>query len=173
MISRTPTTNGRKTLKQAIALAALAAATAFAASAQDMKAAPAPKPACEAPKAPPKELVVKDLTPGTGREVAFRSPVLVSYTGWLYDGCAADLKGAKFDTSEGRATPFGFVVGAGRVIKGWDEGLVGMKEKGKRQLVIPPHKGYGERGSGDKIPPGATLVFEVELITIIGGEAKK
>lgn len=164
--------NGRKNLKPAFALAALAAAVAFSASAQDMKAAP--KPACESPKAPPAELVVKDLVPGTGREVVFRNPVLVSYTGWLYDGCAADLKGAKFDTSEGRATPFGFVVGAGRVIKGWDEGVIGMKEKGKRLLVIPPAKGYGERGAGDKIPPNSTLVFEVELITIIGGgEPKK
>lgn len=93
--------------------------------------------------------------------------VLVSYTGWLYDSKAPDQKGAKFDTSEGRATPFGFVVGAGRVIKGWDEGVVGMKEGGKRTLVIPPAMGYGAKGAGDKIPPNATLLFEVEVIKMI------
>ena len=73
----------------------------------------------------PKVLIVIDTKVGTGAEVAARTPVLVSYTGWLYSPCAPDNKGLKFDTSEGRATPFGFVVGAGRVIKGWDEGQIG------------------------------------------------
>ena len=135
--------------------------------------AQAPK---EAPRAPaksacapaPQALVKKDLAPGTGREVKFRSAVQVGYTGWLYDGCAPDLKGAKFDSSEGRVTPFSFMVGAGKVIKGWDEGLVGMKEKNaKRLLIIPPDKGYGERGAGGVIPPNATLVFEVEVFQIV------
>jgi FKBP-type peptidyl-prolyl cis-trans isomerase FkpA len=153
-------------LKATIALAFLAAAT-LAARAQDPK--PAPKaPAQSACVPPPKELVKKDLAPGTGRAVIPRSAVTVGYTGWLYDGCKADLKGAKFDSSEGRASPFGFMVGAGKVIKGWDEGVVGMKEKGaKRLLVIPPDKGYGDRGAGGVIPPGATLVFEVETYDIV------
>ena len=150
-------------MKQALVLA-VAAALAIPVYAQDVKEAPA-KPGC-APA--PKELVKKDLAPGTGRAIIPRSAVTVGYTGWLYDGCAPDLKGKKFDSSEGRAAPFGFMVGAGKVIKGWDEGVVGMKEKGaKRLLVIPPDKGYGERGAGGVIPPGATLVFEVETYDIV------
>ena len=122
-------------------------------------------------EAPPRTLVMKDITVGTGRTVEFKSPTLVNYTGWLYDPCAPDHKGAKFDTSVGRVTPFGFLVGAGRVIKGWDEGVMGMKEHGKRLLVIPPEKGYGANGAPPKIPPNATLVFEVEVISIVGGQA--
>lgn len=150
-------------MKQALVLAVLAA-LAFPLHAQDAKKAPA-KAGC-APA--PKDLVKKDLAPGTGRPVIPRSAVLVGYTGWLYDGCKDDLKGAKFDSSEGRAAPFGFMVGAGKVIKGWDEGVVGMKEKGaKRLLVIPPDKGYGDKGAGGVIPPGATLVFEVETYEVV------
>jgi FKBP-type peptidyl-prolyl cis-trans isomerase len=146
----------------------LAGVVATPSLAQDAKpaAAAAPKPACAAPKAPPKDLVKKDLAPGTGRETKFRTAVVVHYTGWLYDGCAADLKGAEFDSSRGRPTPFGFMVGAGRVIKGWDEGVIGMKETGaKRLLVIPPDKAYGDKSvAGGKIPANSTLVFEVETI---------
>jgi len=117
---------------------------------------------------PPKELVQKDITIGDGKEVALRSATYFAYTGWLYDGCAADLKGAKFDSSEGRTTPFGVIVGAGRVIKGWDEGVMGMKERGKRLLVIPPDKAYGEKGAGNGlIPPNSTLVFEVTVLNIL------
>ena len=87
---------------------------------------------------------MKDLEPGQGEErVRFRTAVLVNYTGWVYDGCKGDLKGEMFDTSSTRGIPISFMVGAGRVIKGWDEGLVGMKEGGKRLLVIPPDKAYG------------------------------
>jgi FKBP-type peptidyl-prolyl cis-trans isomerase len=148
---------------------AIAAAVLIAGCApQETKPPPvavAPKPAC-APA--PQDLVVKDLKPGTGREVKFRTAVMVSYTGWLYDGCAADLKGAKFDSSEDRNAPFAFMVGAGNVIKGWDEGLIGMKEKGKRLLVIPPDKAYGSKGAGGGlIQPNATLVFEIELFQIV------
>ena len=117
--------------------------------------------------APPKELVVKDIQRGSGQAVRVRSAVMVNYTGWVYDGCKGDLKGVMFDTSVGRPTPFGFTVGAGRVIKGWDEGLLGMREKGKRLLVIPANKAYGDRAAGDKIPPNSTLVFEVDLDKII------
>ena len=99
--------------------------------------------------------------------------VLVGYTGWVYDGCKPDLKGEQFDSSEGRRTPFGLMIGAGRVIKGWDEGLVGMREGGKRLLVIPPDKAYGERSPTPKIPPNSTLVFEVNLVKHVGGEAGK
>ena len=149
--------------------AAALAAFILPAHAEDAKSASKGGSAKSACVPAPKELVKKDLEAGTGREVKLRSAVLVGYTGWLYDGCAKDLKGAKFDSSEGRATPFGFMVGAGKAIKGWDEGLVGMKEKGaKRLLVIPPDKGYGEKGAGGGlIPPNATLVFEVEVFQIV------
>ena len=114
----------------------------------------------------PKDLVIKDLEKGSGTEtVVFRSAILVGYTGWLYDACAKDHKGEKFDSSENRPTPFGFVVGAGRVIKGWEEGLIGMHKGGKRLLVIPPDKAYGEKGKGP-IPANSTLVFEVALVDI-------
>jgi FKBP-type peptidyl-prolyl cis-trans isomerase len=156
--------NRGDSVKQPIALAAMAL-TALCANAQAPKADA--KAGCVPP---PKELVKKELAAGTGeRTVVPKSAILVSYTGWLYDGCAKDLKGAKFDSSEGRATPFGFMVGVGKVIPGWDEGVVGMKEKNaKRLLVIPPDKGYGEKGTpGGPIPPNATLVFEVETLQIV------
>ena len=130
--------------------------------------APKPAPAPAACTPPPADLVTRDLEPGNGDAARFRSAVLVSYTGWLYDGCKPDLKGAEFDTSVGRPTPFGFIVGAGRVIRGWDRGVIGMKEGGKRLLVIPPEKAYGSGGApGGKIPPNSTLVFEVNLEKII------
>jgi FKBP-type peptidyl-prolyl cis-trans isomerase len=93
--------------------------------------------------------------------------VLVGYTGWVYDGCKPDFKGTEFDSSRGRPAPFGLTVGAGQVIKGWDEGLMGMKEKGKRLLVIPPDKAYGARSPTPSIPANSTLVFEVELVQIV------
>jgi FKBP-type peptidyl-prolyl cis-trans isomerase len=122
------------------------------------------QPKCQAS---PKDLVVKDLEPGTGRVLIPRASVMVNYTGWLYDGCKPDLKGNMFDTSANRGVPFGVVVGGGKVIKGWDEGLVGMRERGaKRVLIIPPDKGYGEKGAGNVIPPNSTLVFEIETVGI-------
>ena len=93
-------------------------------------------------------------------------PVIVHYTGWLYDPSAQDGHGAKFDSSLDRKVPFGFILGAGKVIKGWDEGVAGMKVGGKRTLVIPPQMAYGERGAGGVIPPNATLIFDVELIEV-------
>jgi len=161
-------------LNKTIAVAVLAALS-FTACAQDKKPADIPAPAaaakaaCASPKTPPKELVKKDLAPGTGRDIKFRSAIVVHYTGWLYDECAPDNKGKMFDTSATRGTPFGLMVGAGKVIKGWDEGLVGMKEKNaKRLLIIPPDKGYGEKGTGNGlIPPNSTLVFEIETLQII------
>ena len=128
-----------------------------------------PKPVAAAPKCEPAptQLMMSDLEPGQGDPINPRSAVLVGYTGWLYDPCKPDHKGEMFDTSAGRPTPFGLIVGTGRVIQGWDEGLIGMREKGKRLLIIPPDKAYGAKGAGDKIPPNATLVFEVELLQVI------
>jgi len=164
-----------KALVLSLAAAALAAgcaqtpeskpAATAAAPAPAAASAPAAKPGCVAA---PRELQVKDIDPGKGDErVRFRTAVLVGYTGWLYDGCKADLKGEMFDTSVGRPVPFSVMVGVGRVIQGWDEGLVGMKEGGKRLLVIPANKAYGERSPTPKIPPNSTLVFEVEIAKIL------
>ncbi|MBL0143026.1 MAG: FKBP-type peptidyl-prolyl cis-trans isomerase [Betaproteobacteria bacterium] len=125
-------------------------------------------PAAAATPAPAvTELVKKDTKVGEGKLAEKEKAVLVHYTGWIYDPKAPDHKGAQFDTSVGRATPFSFLIGRGRVIKGWDEGVPGMKEGGKRTLIIPPAMGYGDKGAGGVIPPNATLLFEVELITVI------
>jgi FKBP-type peptidyl-prolyl cis-trans isomerase FkpA len=113
------------------------------------------------------ELVKKDVKVGEGKLAENRKAVLVGYTGWLYDPKAPDMKGEQFDSSVGRVTPFGFIIGAGRVIKGWDQGIPGMREGGKRTLIIPPELGYGARGSAPKIPPNAALVFDVELIKVL------
>jgi FKBP-type peptidyl-prolyl cis-trans isomerase FkpA len=102
-------------------------------------------------------LQYKDLVVGEGQEAKAGNTVQVHYTGWL-------TSGKKFDSSVDRRQPFEFKLGAGRVIKGWDEGVAGMKVGGKRKLVIPPALGYGERGAGNVIPPNSTLVFEVELL---------
>jgi FKBP-type peptidyl-prolyl cis-trans isomerase len=90
----------------------------------------------------------------------------VHYTGWLYDPSKADGKGKKFDSSVDRGQPFGFPLGAGRVIAGWDKGVAGMKVGGKRTLVIPSEMGYGSRGAGGVIPPNAALMFDVELLGV-------
>ena len=114
------------------------------------------------------ELKKTDIKVGAGAEAVAGKAVIVHYTGWLFDAAAAENKGAKFDSSRDRKVPFGFVLGAGRVIKGWDEGVAGMRVGGQRTLVIPPHLGYGERGAGGVIPPNATLLFDVELIEVKG-----
>jgi FKBP-type peptidyl-prolyl cis-trans isomerase FkpA len=112
------------------------------------------------------ELKIIDQKQGTGSEAVAGKAVVVHYTGWLYDATAADGHGKKFDSSLDRNVPFGFLLGTGKVIKGWDEGVAGMKVGGKRTLVIPPQKGYGERGAGGLIPPNSTLLFDVELIEV-------
>ena len=104
-------------------------------------------------------LQIEDLVVGTGAEATSGQNVDVHYTGWLTDG-------QKFDSSVDRGRPFSFPLGGGRVIKGWDQGVVGMRVGGKRRLTIPPHLGYGVRGAGSVIPPNATLVFEVELLGV-------
>jgi peptidylprolyl isomerase len=113
------------------------------------------------------ELIKTDTKLGEGAEAQAGQTVTVHYTGWLYDESAPDNKGAKFDSSLDRNEPFGFPLGGGRVIKGWDIGVQGMKEGGLRTLVIPPEMGYGPRGAGDAIPPNATLVFDVKLLNVI------
>ena len=100
-----------------------------------------------------------ELKKGSGPVAKVGDAVKVHYTGWLTDG-------KKFDSSVDRREPFGFKLGAGMVIKGWDEGVAGMKVGGKRQLRIPPDLGYGARGAGDAIPPNAELVFDVELLAV-------
>ena len=116
--------------------------------------APAAGPAFPAPTVT--QLKVEEIKIGTGAEALEGKKVSVQYTGWL-------VTGAKFDSSYDRNQPFSFVLGGGQVIKGWDQGVKGMKVGGKRRLTIPADLAYGSRGAGGAIPPGATLVFEVEL----------
>ncbi len=111
-------------------------------------------------------LMKTDVVTGEGAEAQPGKMVSVHYTGWLYDDNAADKKGEKFDSSRDRRQPFGFRLGAEQVIKGWDQGVVGMKVGGQRTLMIPPDFGYGSRGAGRSIPPNASLLFEVELLNI-------
>ncbi len=111
------------------------------------------------PTTTPSGMVIEELAVGDGALAAAGQQVKVHYTGWLTDG-------TKFDSSKDRNDPFVFPLGAGRVIKGWDEGVQGMKVGGKRKLTIPPALGYGVRGAGAVIPANATLVFEVELLGI-------
>lgn len=108
-----------------------------------------------------------DLVQGDGREARAGDEVSVHYTGWLFDESAAQQRGQRFDTSLERGQPFTFRLGAGRVIRGWDEGVAGMQEGGKRVLMLPAEYGYGARGAGNRIPPGASLVFEVELLEVM------
>ena len=107
-----------------------------------------------------------DHKTGTGDLAESGKFVTVHYTGWLFDDAAPDNKGRKFDSSRDRGEPFGFPLGAGHVIKGWDQGVAGMRVGGQRTLVIPPELGYGPRGAGNVIPPNATLVFDVELLGV-------
>lgn len=118
------------------------------------------------PAEPPAELLITELAAGEGPAIAAGSTAVVHYTGWLFDPAAEDGKGAKFDSSRDRNQPFKFPLGAGRVIAGWDQGVEGMKIGDQRRLLIPPQLGYGARGAGNVIPPGATLVFDVELLGI-------
>jgi FKBP-type peptidyl-prolyl cis-trans isomerase len=111
-------------------------------------------------------LQTTDTKVGAGAEATRGQEVTVHYTGWLYDGKAADHHGKKFDSSRDRNDPFAFRLGAGQVIRGWDDGVAGMKVGGTRTLVIPPALGYGARGAGGAIPPNATLVFDVELLGV-------
>ena len=105
------------------------------------------------------ELKIEDIVVGSGADAVAGKSVTVHYTGWLTDG-------TKFDSSKDHGQPFTFQLGGGQVIKGWDQGVAGMKVGGKRKLTIPASLAYGDRGAGGVIPPGATLVFEVELLGV-------
>ena len=126
--------------------------------------------ACADPGPPPGGSVAEmqriDAAIGTGAEATPGQLVTVHYTGWLYDEKAPQQRGQKFDSSLDRDKPFTFKLGAGQVIRGWDEGVAGMKVGGKRTLLIPAWLGYGSSGAGGVIPPNASLVFEVELLDV-------
>lgn len=113
------------------------------------------------------ELIIQDTEEGTGAEAVAGKTAVMHYTGYLYEPTSPDQRGAKFDSSLDRNQPFPFVLGSGMVIKGWDQGVPGMKVGGKRTLIIPPGMAYGERGAGGVIPPNATLVFDVELVSVV------
>jgi FKBP-type peptidyl-prolyl cis-trans isomerase FkpA len=123
------------------------------------------KPA-DVPSSAAHSLEILDLQPGTGTALAAGQGAVVQYTGWLYEATAPDTKGKQFDSSLSSGQPFRFTVGAGQVIKGWDQGVVGMKAGGRRRLTIPAELAYGDSGAGGVIPPGATLVFDVDLVGI-------
>ncbi|WP_329740818.1 FKBP-type peptidyl-prolyl cis-trans isomerase [Dyella sp. A6] len=112
------------------------------------------------------KLTITDLKVGTGAEAKPGMQVKVNYTGWLYDQHAKDKRGKKFDSSFDHGAPFTFTLGKGMVIKGWDEGVTGMRVGGKRLLLIPAALGYGAQGAGGVIPPNASLVFEVDLLGV-------
>ena len=126
--------------------------------------------ACTEPGPPPggsvAELQRIDLKAGTGTVASSGDEVSVHYTGWLYDQNAPDQRGQQFDSSRERGEPITFLLGAGRVIRGWDDGVAGMRVGGQRVLMIPASLGYGRKGAGGVIPPNASLVFEVELVDV-------
>jgi len=128
-----------------------------------------PKPATApvgATTAEATQMQIVELKPGTGPAIAAGQKAVVEYTGWLYETSAADKKGKQFDSSKNGGQPFRFTLGAGQVIKGWDQGVLGMKVGERRRLTIPAELGYGDVGAGGVIPPGATLIFDVDLVAI-------
>ena len=140
----------------------LASAMSLVACSGKTPTAPAGTPAASTVTA----LETTDLVVGTGAEATAGSRVTVHYTGWLHDPSAPESKGGKFDSSRDSGQPFSFALGAKQVIAGWDQGVQGMKVGGQRRLVIPPALAYGDRGAGGVIPPGAALVFDVELLAV-------
>jgi FKBP-type peptidyl-prolyl cis-trans isomerase len=141
-----------------VAILALAAAAVFAQSSSKPDTS-SPTKVTGKPKSALGGLEYWDIKEGTGATANNGHTVTVNYTGWLTNG-------KKFDSSVDRGEPFKFELGRGQVIKGWDEGVLGMKVGGKRQLRIPPEIGYGDRGAGGVIPPNATLIFDVELLGV-------
>ena len=107
-----------------------------------------------------------EIKPGAGEAITAGKIAVVQYTGWLYEAAAKDNKGKQFDSSRTQGRPFRFPVGAGQVIKGWDQGVAGMKVGESRRLIIPADLAYGDSGTGGVIPPGATLVFDIDLVGI-------
>lgn len=130
---------------------------------------PAPEPQAAETQAPAPitELQRVDLQVAPGEGISQGQRAVVHYTGWLYDPTAPDNKGMKFDSSRDRGQPFRFTIGAGQVIRGWEEGVQGMRAGSQRRLIIPSDLAYGESGAGGGvIPPNATLVFDIELLAI-------
>ena len=157
-------------IRRSLFLLAICATAATQAAAQSASASATvqvevpPVPVITAPAQEP--LVKTDTVIGTGREATVGSTVYMHYTGWLYKPMAVKQHGRKFDSSFDRGQPLDFVLGTGRVIKGWDQGIVGMKVGGKRTLVIPSHLAYGSRAVGEIIKPGSDLIFDVELVDV-------
>jgi FKBP-type peptidyl-prolyl cis-trans isomerase FkpA len=149
--------NRRQLAAALVALSALALNNI--ASAEPQKEKPAMKKSIT-------QLESHDSKIGEGKEAMPGTNVAVHYTGWLYDPSKPEGHGTKFDSSVDRGEPFTFFLGGGQVIRGWDDGVVGMKEGGKRTLIIPSSMGYGSRGAGGVIPPYATLIFDVELLHV-------
>ena len=131
-----------------------------------MACAPRPPPAVPAAGGQVAALESQDLVVGSGAVAAAGSRVTVHYTGWLYDATRADRRGAQFDSSRAAGQPFQFVLGAGQVISGWDQGVQGMKVGGRRMLTIPSAMAYGARGAGGVIAPHEPLVFVVDLLSV-------
>ena len=151
-------------LAQDAAQAPAAAATAQSASSV-AEAQPAPAPEAQQPALPPLEKI--DHVVGKGAVATAGKTVRVHYTGWFYRPLAVKQRGRKFDSSVDRGEPLEFVLGEGRVIKGWDQGVEGMKVGGKRTLIIPSHLAYGKRNMGNgAIPPDSDLIFDVELVGV-------
>lgn len=181
MILQTTTRDSRMrylaTLLQVVAVLALAACGGSNESGEtaDPQAADSTDSPTKSTPTSPREiapgLTMRILEAGSGDVAEAGDTAVVHYTGWLYDETAPDNRGQKFDSSLDRGQHFRFPLGAGRVIKGWDQGVVGMQVGEVRELTIAPEMAYGERGAGNLIPPGATLVFEVELAGIEGGAA--
>ena len=157
-----------RSLPRAVAISAIALGAITTSVISDVSQSPADAQTKSAPAAgktmtTASGLKIEDTQVGTGASPKTGQTCVMHYTGWLYEN---GQKTKKFDSSVDRNEPFEFPIGAGRVIKGWDEGVATMKVGGKRTLIIPPDLGYGARGAGGVIPPNATLVFEVELLGV-------
>ncbi|MGO8755775.1 MAG: FKBP-type peptidyl-prolyl cis-trans isomerase [Gallionellaceae bacterium] len=152
--------------KTVMSLGALFSALFFCSAVAAPETSPSPAPSPIPRIEPVKEMVTTDTVIGTGAEAVSGKTVTVQYTGWLYNYFKHDHKGEKFDTSVGRG-PFSFPLGVNRVIKGWDQGIAGMKVGGKRTLIVPADLAYGSRGFGrGAVPPGSPLVFDIELVDV-------
>lgn len=156
----------KKTIKQTLSCIFIATLAFSTISFADEKTPKKEKEMAEKVATAPTSLIKNDVKVGEGAEAKSGHLVSVHYTGWLYDPKAADFHGKEFDSSRKRNKAFKFPLGAGRVIKGWDKGVEGMKVGGQRTLVIPSDLGYGARGAGGVIPPNAVLVFDVELMGV-------